>query len=713
MAKDSLIRPPRLLILDATNNCLDRLVGDAITFHLKKWGIPTLHTIILSNDHSSVHPKNRIVHFEQLVEAAKCGDYSNILKTFSLNLTGIDFSIFYVEKDLLSIDDMYSDLVAFIETFKIAIMILTDGDVDKLDSLIKFLPSRNLIGLVFCGLENGLMLTNIKHFIKSKNLQCLGVINASTKPEFLENTYINDGNLCIDEIIRGSMKMGPLEGVELPHNLKNHRTFPKLVVRRTSVGGKVLMVQGATSDAGKTFLVTALARYFSNRGLSVAPFKGQNMSNNARIVDGGEIGVAQYFQALAARSNPDIRMNPVLIKPQNLDSQVIVNGKPDYVMSQMPWRLRKPLYWPAVLDSLTQLRQEYDLVIVEGAGSPMETYLRDNDIANMKIAMAAEANVLLVADAARGGVFPHLYGTWSLMSEVEKRLIRGFVLNLFFESGDAALLTPGISHLQSITNHTPVLGIVPTIEHKLPSEDLYSLRNQTKSSGTVVAIISYPKMSNFDEFKVLEALQDVSVKWVKSPRELEDAEIVVLPGSKHVASDLKWIRMNGFDNAIRKYHATGKRLLGVCGGLQMLGHSINDPLGIEGSAIGLKILSVKTEFKQAKIQRNTSTKFSHIDGVWSSLSGVCINGYEIRQGRSELLDEQIEAKMVIEGGLAFSQGNILALYVHGLFENSAVLKACFNQDKNIQHVLEDTFENLANLVDNYLDGELLESIAMN
>ncbi len=516
----------------------------------------------------------------------------------------------------------------------------------------------------------------------------------------------SDGSL-FPEIIR---KIGPKKPSRtmMPATAPiDHRSKPPLPGRSASRKARVLMVQGTTSNAGKTFLVTALARYFANRGLAVAPFKGQNMSNNARIVDGGEIGVAQYIQALAARARPDVRMNPVLLKPQSSGSQVILMGRPDYAQTHLPWRMRKPLCWPSVIGAIEDLRGDYDLIIAEGAGSAMEPYLRDNDIVNMRVALETDASVLVTTDTARGGAFAHLYGLWTMMNDREKARIKGFILNLFYPTGNAEMLIPAMDELQRLTGGTPVLGVIPEIAHCLPEEDRFSLRAAAADKAHVVAIVAYPMMSNFDEFSALQSLEGVSVRWAHAASQLAGADLVILPGSKHVAADLEWMRSQGMDEAIRSAARKGGRILGICGGLQMLGHRIDDPEEIEGAAQGLGLLDIQTRFQRDKIQQSMNDRFYSIEGEWKNISTTIIAGYEIRNGFSRIVDGG-GAREVLSDGRGFVQRNILGLYLHGLFENRGIVEAMFGESADFQSDLDISFEKMANTLSQYLDMDLIE-----
>jgi adenosylcobyric acid synthase len=463
-----------------------------------------------------------------------------------------------------------------------------------------------------------------------------------------------------------------------------------------------LAVQGTSSSAGKSLLATALCRHFARRGLRVAPFKAQNMSNNARVVGGGEIGVAQYLQALAAGVEPEVRMNPVLVKPEGeRRSQVVVLGTVDRELSRTPWRRRAPALWPVVESSLRALLREFELVVIEGAGSPAEINLRDCDLANMRAAGLAEAPVLLVADIDRGGAFAHLYGTWALLAQPDRALIRGFVLNKF--RGEEALLEPAPARLRELTG-VPVLGIVPWLEHGLPDEDSASDYPSGRDRGPLVAIVRYPTASNLDEFRPLE--QVARIVWAREPGDLADADLVVLPGSKHVASDLGWLRRTGVAAAAVEHARRGGRLLGVCGGLQMLGGQLDDPAGVDGSSAGLGLLPLRTVFADAKLTRRTSARFAALDPPWQALSGLPLRGYEIRHGRTVPCSPVREA---LSGALGFVSGPVLALTVHGLFEEPALVAALVGAAPH--RSLEQALDELTDAVIPRLDAAALDALA--
>jgi adenosylcobyric acid synthase len=461
------------------------------------------------------------------------------------------------------------------------------------------------------------------------------------------------------------------------------------------------MVQGVSSSAGKSLLVTALARWFARRGVRVAPFKAQNMSNNARVVEGGEIGVAQYLQARAAGIEPDVRMNPVLVKPEgDSRSQVVVEGRADLALGALPWRERGGRLWPPAERALRELLDEYDLVLLEGAGSPAEINLRATDHANMRSARAADAAVLLVGDIDRGGVFAHLYGTWQLLDRADRRRVRGFVVNKF--RGDPELLPPAPELLRRRTG-VPTLGVLPWLVHGLPDEDGASAAPVTGNRPRV-AVIRYPTSSNLDEYRPLEQIADLV--WASSPADLEAAALVVLPGSKHVAADRAWLREHGFDQALRRRVAGGGRLLAVCGGLQLAGERLDDPAGVDGSGEGLGLLPLRTTFAADKLVRRCTGSFAPLPEPWTELSGIDLDGYEIRHGASEPTAPLREA---LPGGLGWVAGPVLAVYLHGLFENAAAVEALFGAAW--ERSLDQTFEELADAVDTHLDMASVAALA--
>lgn len=477
------------------------------------------------------------------------------------------------------------------------------------------------------------------------------------------------------------------------------------------MAARAVMVLGTSSGAGKSWLATALCRYYARQGLRVAPFKAQNMSNNARVVatpegSEGEMGAAQYFQALAAGVEPDVRMNPLLLKPEaDTRSQVVLLGRADPALSVLPWRVRGATVWPFVAQALDALRSEYDVLVIEGAGSPAEINLMDSDIVNLRVARHAQARCLLVADIDRGGAFAHLYGTWALLPPEDRVRIRGFVLNKF--RGDAALLAPAPERLQALTG-IPTVATVPLLRgHGLPEEDGV-FDDRATACGAVrltVAVVAYPRISNLDEFEPLRAVPGVRLVWARTPAEVVGADWIILPGSKATVADLAWLRAQGLDQAVVAHAARGGAVLGICGGLQMLGEAIVDPHGVEavgqGDAPGLGLLPLVTAFAQQKTVRRTRVTWGRVSGPWAALSGLTLSGYEIRHGQTVPHPAMVSAGArmhEVVPGLVWQNaaGNVLGSYVHGLFENASVLRAFFGATTP---TLETVFDRLADTVE--------------
>ena len=476
-----------------------------------------------------------------------------------------------------------------------------------------------------------------------------------------------------------------------------------------------VMVLGTSSGAGKSWLATALCRWYARQGLRVAPFKAQNMSNNARVVAApggllGEIGSAQYFQALAAKAEPDVRMNPVLLKPESdTHSQLVLLGRVDAALSALPWRDRSAHLWPTITASLDALRAENDVVVIEGAGSPTEINLRDSDHANLRVATHAQARCLLVTDIDRGGAFAHLYGTWSLMEPQERALLRGFVLNRF--RGDAALLAPGPHQLERLTG-VPTVATLPMVwQHGLPEED-GMFDHRAAAAGpvrTTIAVIAYPRISNLDEFQPLKNVAGVHLRWARVPADVAGADWIILPGSKNTAADLAWLRAQGLDRAVAEHAARGGRVLGICGGLQMLGEALVDPHDIAGNGPGLGLLPLVTLFEPEKTVHRRTVRFGELAGPWSPLSRLAVEAYEIHQGRTAQHAGMPEGRVALPDGLGWQnvQGNVLGVYVHGLFEDAGVLQALFGARAR---TLESVFDGLADVVEKHFETGVLPGL---
>lgn len=459
------------------------------------------------------------------------------------------------------------------------------------------------------------------------------------------------------------------------------------------------MVLGTTSGAGKSWLATALCRWYVRQGLKVAPFKAQNMSNNARVVPGlnglmGEIGSAQYFQALAARCVPEVRMNPVLLKPEaDTHSQVVVLGEVDAELSRLPWRERSARLWPPAQGALHELMAENDVVVIEGAGSPAEINLAASDYVNLGTARASKAACLLVTDIDRGGAFAHLYGTHQLMPGDVRAQVKGFVLNRF--RGDAGLLSPGPEQLQALTG-VPTLATLPMWRgHGLPEEDGV-FDDSATGAGLHIAVIAYPRISNLDEFQPLRQLPGVRLSWAREPRDLMGAHWIILPGSKSTAADLAWLRAQKLDAAINAHRGP---VLGICGGLQMLGEALIDPEGVDGNAPGLGLLPLVTVFARDKLLLDTAVRFDALGGPWGPLSDVQARGYEIRHGRTRahpaFEPPRVALRNAAGEAIGWQAGQVLGVYAHGLFEQPAVLQALFGQ---CVKPLDEVFDDLADFI---------------
>ena len=506
-----------------------------------------------------------------------------------------------------------------------------------------------------------------------------------------------------------------------------------------------VMVLGTTSGAGKSWLTTALCRHYARQGLKVAPFKAQNMSNNARVVAkgpegegrftagppqgetaplggsdprerrsvGAEIGSAQYFQSLAAKAEPEVRMNPLLLKPEaDTRSQVVLMGEVHRALSDMPWRGRSETVWPHIAAALDALREENDVVVIEGAGSPAEINLHASDIVNMRVARHADARCLLVTDIDRGGAFAHLYGTWALLPEDERALIKGFVLNKF--RGDASLLAPAPQMLQDLTG-VPVVATLPMWwQHGLPEEDGV-FDDKTRAAGavqTTIAVIAWPRISNLDEFQPLKNVPGVRLVWARTPADCAGADWIVLPGSKSTAADLAWLRAQGLDQAVAHHAAQGRAVLGICGGLQVLGEALIDTHGIDGNAPGLGLLPLVTAFDAEKTVRRTTAAFGDLTGAWQALSGVTTAGYEIHHGQTAqhpAMAAKGDIAREVMPGLAWQNaaGNVLGCYLHGLFEDPAVLRALFGARVP---TLDTVFDGLADFLEQHVEPGVLDAL---
>ncbi|HGX93808.1 MAG TPA: cobyric acid synthase [Candidatus Tenderia sp.] len=434
------------------------------------------------------------------------------------------------------------------------------------------------------------------------------------------------------------------------------------------LAAKTLMIQGTTSDAGKSTLVAGLCRVLQRRGIKVVPFKPQNMAlNSAVTLDGGEIGRAQAVQAQACGLEPHTDMNPVLLKPNSdKGSQIIIHGTAVAEMEAAAYHDFKPRAMEAVLASHERLKQQYDVILVEGAGSPAEINLREGDIANMGFAEAVDCPVILIADINRGGVFAHLVGTLALLSESEQARVAGMVINRF--RGDIDLLTPGIDWLDGHTRK-PTLGVLPYLHGlHIEAEDALSHEGVSNAAGPVLRVVvpAMPRISNHTDFDPLRLHEQVDFRFVRAGQAIPAADLIILPGSKSVRADLAWLREQGWAEAIDRHLRYGGKLIGICGGYQMLGDAIHDPRGIEGasgSSDGLGLLAMSTTLAAQKQLRNVEGR------LW--LAEVPVSGYEIHAGvtcGAALARPAVNLGGRPDGAVSDDQ-QIVGTYLHGLFES--------------------------------------------
>jgi len=490
---------------------------------------------------------------------------------------------------------------------------------------------------------------------------------------------------------------------------------------------KVLMVQGSSSSAGKSLLVTALCRIYAHRGIKVAPFKAQNMSNNAAVcTDGSEIGRAQALQAVASGIEPTADMNPVLLKPEaDSRSQVIVMGHPWQTLEAKNYYEKKQILWGYVTQSLNRLRASYELVIIEGAGSPVELNLKRGDIVNMAVAKYANAPVLLVGDIDRGGIFAQLLGTHWLLDSEEQKLMRGFIVNKF--RGDLSLFDDGIQIIEERSG-TPVLGVIPYLRGlSLPDEDAVSVEvashaaQSAATSQTDIAVLALPRIANFDDFDSLRAESNVHIRHVDSVEKLGNPHAIIIPGTKSTMADLQWLRQTGLADAIIGFANNGGEVVGICGGYQMLGQSIHDPHHVESkndSTDGLGLLPTITTFAQTKATYQVRAKILS----FASLTDELMQGYEIHMGETqsqsqwlEIVSRNGEQVKALDGSVS-SNGKVWGCYLHGLFANDSFRYAWLarlgwsGQVTSQAARFEESLEKLAHIVEGALNMELLEKI---
>ena len=512
-----------------------------------------------------------------------------------------------------------------------------------------------------------------------------------------------------------------------------------------------IMIQGTMSNAGKSILAGGLCRVLKQDGFRVAPFKSQNMALNSFITrDGLEMGRAQVMQAEAAGVEPDVCMNPILLKPTNdTGSQVIVNGEPVGTMSAVEYYRHKKDYIPAILDAYRRLERSYDVIVIEGAGSPAEINLKQDDIVNMGLAELVDAPVLLAGDIDRGGVFAQIVGTVMLLEENERRRIKGTIINKF--RGDVSILKPGLTMLEEKTG-IPVLGVVPYFYLDIDDEDSLTERFQKKDSAGLVdlAVIRLPRISNFTDFAPLEAMEEVSVRYISSPAEFGNPDAVLIPGTKNTIQDLLWMRQNGLEAKILKHAGRGGLVFGICGGYQMLGTAVSDPDGAEqkGTVKGMGLLPMRTVFRQEKRRTRVQGHFLKLSGMLEGMSGAAIEGYEIEREENVCglvaFTEETAAKPGLADSSMYSSespgrraaggtagrrtdgaqcGNVYGCYVHGIFDApqaakgfvSAILRKKGYDPEQIRVTdwkthKEEQYDRLADIIRSSLDMEAVYKI---
>jgi adenosylcobyric acid synthase len=495
---------------------------------------------------------------------------------------------------------------------------------------------------------------------------------------------------------------------------------------------RVLMVQGTASSVGKSLLVTALCRILRQDGLRVAPFKAQNMSNNSYVTrEGGEIGRAQVSQAEAAGVEPEVAMNPILLKPESDHrSQVVLNGRPYRSVQAGEYFRLKPQLWPVVTSALDSLRERFDVVVIEGAGSPAEINLRAGDIVNMRVARYAQAPVLLAGDIDRGGVFAHLVGTLMLLEPAERALVRATVINKF--RGDLSLLTPGLTMLAERTG-IPVAGVIPYLpDVGIADEDAVALDGRAvRPRGVLdIAVVQLPHIANFDDFDPLEREPEVRLRYVGGASTFGEPDLIILPGSKATIADLAWMRERGLTQAVESAAQRGAAVIGICGGYQMLGRRVVDREGVESSLPelgGLGLLPLETDFAPVKTTHQVQARVAAATGLLAGAAGEQIEGYEIHMGLSHtegagafVIERRSGQPCATPEGSLAADGWILGTYVHGLFANAGLRATILSNLASRKGVIwgggtaqlskEAAYDRLAECVRASLDMELLEAL---
>jgi len=505
-----------------------------------------------------------------------------------------------------------------------------------------------------------------------------------------------------------------------------------------SLKNKSIMIQGTGSSVGKSIITAGLCRVFMQDGHTPAPFKSQNMALNSFITEeGGEMGRAQVVQAEAAGIRPTVLMNPILLKPStDKKAQVILNGKVHQNMSAVEYHEYKPQLREMISGVYNSLLDQHGVVVIEGAGSPAEINLRENDVVNMGMAEIADAPVLLVGDIDRGGVFASLYGTVMLLTEEERKRVKGFIINKF--RGDVEILKPGLKMLEDMTN-IPVLGVVPYSEIRVEDEDSLAERfNHKQNYGAQIQIevLYLPHVSNFTDFNIFETQSDVNVRYVMRGEAIGDPDVLIIPGSKNTIEDLIYLRNSGLDEQILRLARKGKRIVGICGGYQILGRTLKDPNHTESSVAetnGLGLLGIDTEFAVEKTTTQVDAVInSDLSGEFGAVKGMSVKGYEIHMGQSERdadvkpfvnIQTRLSEKVDVWDGAINKDGNVMGTYIHGIFDDvtfcrtylnaireSKGLDALESDVESFDAFKENEYNNLAKIMRDNLDLEQIYKI---
>ncbi|MCG8541414.1 MAG: cobyric acid synthase [Clostridia bacterium] len=501
---------------------------------------------------------------------------------------------------------------------------------------------------------------------------------------------------------------------------------------------KSLMLQGTASSVGKSILTAALCRIFKEDGYRVAPFKSQNMALNSFITEEGlEMGRAQVVQAEASGRKPSVLMNPILLKPTtDKKCQVILNGKVYDNLSAMEYHNFKPKLKGLIKEAYEKLSFSHDIVVLEGAGSPAEINLRENDLVNMGMAEISDSPVIIVGDIDRGGVFASIYGTIMLLEEEERKRVKGIIINKF--RGDVEILNPGIKMIEDLIN-IPVLGVVPYMHVQIEDEDSLAerFRKRERDDGEInVEVLYLPHVSNFTDFNVLETQDDVNLRYVMRGESIENPDILIIPGSKNTIEDLIYLRNSGLEEQILKLHKAGKMIVGICGGYQILGRVIKDPHGTESGIDeinGLGLLNTETLFEKNKTTTQIKGEVLKVNnGILKDIKSHNLLGYEIHMGQTKILDDtspfikitkRLEDTVEVFDGAINKEGNVLGTYIHGIFDNISFTREILNKVRELkglgkiessiqsfEEFKEGEYQKLAKIVRNSIDVEKIYEI---